>query len=92
MIRNDANDNFRREVRMRQGYHDLMTQTELADCAGIPQSTLSKRLAQPENFTVEELRKLVSAISPDPYILLELIGCPSKEIARMRRAVECSTR
>lgn len=75
-----ADDKFRREIRVKQGYYDLMTQTELATSCEIPQSTLSKRIAKPENFTVAELRKLVGAITPDPLIILGLLGYSVKDI------------
>lgn len=75
-----ADDKFRREIRVKQGYYDLMTQTELAVSCDIPQSTLSKRIAKPENFTVAELRKLVSTITPDPLIILGLLGYSTKDI------------
>ena len=81
-----AQDNFRREIRIRQGYSDLMSQRELATSSGIPQSTLSKRFACPENFTVEELQKLVATLTPDPYVMLGLIGYSDKEIARMKKS------
>lgn len=83
----NAGDNFRREVRVRQGYYDLMTQTALSEHAGIPQSTLSKRLAKPEDFTVEELRKLIGAIKPDPAVVLFLLGYAQKDIKKMKEAV-----
>lgn len=75
-----ADDKFRREIRVKQGYYDLMTQTELAASCEIPQPTLSKRLAKPENFTVAELRKLVGTITPDPLVILNLLGYSSKDI------------
>lgn len=75
-----ADDKFRREIRMKQGYYDLMTQRELAGSCGIPQPTLCKRLAKPENLTVAELRKLVGAIAPDPLVILSLVGYSAKDI------------
>ena len=83
-----AVDDFRRELRMRQGYYDLMTQRAVADSTGIPQPTLCKRLASPENFTVAELQKLVGALTPDPYVMLQLIGYSDKTIARMKKNAE----
>ena len=75
-----ADDKFRREIRMKQGYYDLMTQRELAGSCGIPQPTLCKRLAKPENLTVAELRKLIGAITPDPLVILSLVGYSAKDI------------
>jgi predicted transcriptional regulator len=81
-----ADEVFRKELRMRQGYYDLMTQTDLAKAAGIPQPTLSKRLANPENLSVAELRKLVDAVEPDPKAVLTLLGYSSKQIKRFLSA------
>lgn len=78
-----SDENFRRELRSRQGYYDLMSQLALAKHSGIPQSTLSKRLAKPDNFTVEELRKLVGSIKPDPAVMLDFLGYAPKDIRKM---------
>lgn len=75
-----ADDKFRREIRVKQGYYDLMTQRELAASCEIPQPTLCKHLAKPECFTVAELRKIVGAITPDPLVILSLLGYSAKDI------------
>ena len=81
-----ADDKFRREIRIKQGYYDLMTQRDLAGSCGIPQPTLCKRLAKPENLTVAELRKLVGAITPDPLVILGLLGYTAKDIKAVAAA------
>ena len=75
-----ADEDFRREVRSRQGYYDLMSQQALAEQADIPRPTLRKRLLEPESMTVGELRKLVKTIKPDPNVLLILIGYTPKDL------------
>lgn len=75
-----ADEDFRREVRTRQGYYDLMSQQALAEQADIPRPTLRKRLLEPESMTVGELRKLVKTIKPDPKVLLLLIGYTTKDL------------
>lgn len=77
-----ASEAFCKEVRMRQGYYDLMTQQKLAECTGIPQPTLSRRLRSPEDFTVGELRKLVGTLEPDPGAVLLLVGYPRNAIQK----------
>lgn len=56
---------------MKEGVADLVyrrmrecgiTQTELAGKAGISPSTLSRRLADPQAFTVGELRRIFRAL------------------------------
>ena len=81
-----ADDDFRTEVRIRQGYYDLMSQQALADASGIPRPTLRKRILEPETMTVEEFRKLIATICPDPGAVLRLLGYSSKDIKRFRTA------
>lgn len=83
-----AEGDFRAEVRVRQGYCDLMSQQALADAAGIPRPTLRKRLLEPQTMTVEELRKLVGTLCPDPVAVLRLLGYNTKDIRRFLKAAE----
>lgn len=75
-----AEDAFRREVRSRQGYYDLMSQQALADAADIPRPTLRKRLLEPAGMSVDELRRLVKVIKPAPAVVLSLLGYTSKDL------------
>ena len=79
-----AFDDFRKEVRTRQGMYDLMSQQALADASGIPRPTLRKRLLEPETMSVEELRKLVVTIWPDPGAVLRLLGYSAKDIRKFK--------
>ena len=81
-----AEEDFRREIRIRQGYYDLMSQQALAEHAGLPRTTLAKRMAAPAGMTVEELRKLVVAIEPDPAIVLGLLGYKKAAIKKLMDA------
>ena len=85
-----AEEDFRREVRSRQGYYDLMSQQALAEKADIPRPTLRKRLLEPEGMTVAELRKLVRTLKPDPKILLLLIGYSAKDVRSMDKEQEAA--
>lgn len=78
-----AEADFRKEVQTRQGAHGLMSQQSLADASGIPRPTLRKRLLQPDSMTVEEFRKLVSAVHPDPVIVLTLLGYSKKDLKKL---------
>ena len=79
-----AEEDFRREVRCKQGYYDLMSMTDLANETGIPRTTLSKRLSTPAGMSVAEIRKIVAALHPDPAIILALLGYKVKEINRFK--------
>lgn len=61
-------------VHVGQGNAGLLQKKELADASGIPYSTLRKRLEDPENLTVAELRKLVAAIPLAPEAILAFVG------------------
>ena len=80
-----AADDFRKEIRIRQGERDLMTQTLLAEEVGIPRTTLTKRLSDPMGMSFAEFRQLNRAIHPDPGVVLALLGYSAKEISRFRK-------
>ena len=73
-----------REIRSRQGYHDYRTDKALANASDIPYQTLLRRLANPDDMTLGELRKLNGAIHLNPDILLRVAGCSSSEIKRYK--------
>ena len=81
-----AAEDFRREIRSKQGYFDLMSQQALADAAGIPRPTLRKRLLEPEGMLIEELRKLIATLHPDIATVLPLLGYSAQEIKKFRNA------
>lgn len=81
-------EDFRKEVRIRQGERDLMSVTALAEEAGMPRTTLTKRLSDPMSMTFGEFRKLNSATRLDPAAVLPLLGYTSKEIRMFRDRTE----
>lgn len=80
-----ARSDFQQEVRIRQGYHALMTQNALAEAVGIPRPTLRKRLLQPSTMTFGEFQKLNAAIHPDILAVLPLLGYTEKEILQFMK-------
>ena len=79
-----AVEDFRKEVRIRQGERDLMSVTALAEEAGMPRTTLTKRLSDPMGMTFGEFRKLNRAARLDPAAVLPLLGYTAKEIRMFR--------
>jgi len=79
-----AAEDFRKEVRIRQGERDLMSITALAEEADIPRTTLTKRLSDPMGMTFGEFRKLNKAARLDPAAVLPLLGYSAKEIRQFR--------
>lgn len=81
-----AAEDFRKEVRTKQGENDLMSKTALAEAADIPRTTMTKRLADPMSMTFGEFRKINQTIHPDPAAVLPLLGYSSKEIRKFRES------
>lgn len=82
-----AAEDFRKEIRVRQGENDLMSKSALAEEVDIPRTTLLKRLLDPMTMSFGEFKKLNEALHPDPGVVLMLLGYSAKEIKRFR---ECS--
>jgi len=80
-----AVEDFRKEVRTRQGEQDLMSKSALAEEIGMPRTTLTKRLSDPMGMTFEEYKKLNKRIHPDPGVVLALLGYTGKEIKAFRK-------
>lgn len=78
-----AAEDFRKEVRMRQGERDLMSKTALAEAAQLPRTTVTKRLAEPMTMTFGEFRKLNEAVKLDPVAVLPLLGYSARDIKKL---------
>lgn len=87
-----AAEDFRKEVRIRQGERDLMSVTALAEAADIPRTTLTKRLLDPMSMTFEEFRKLNRAAGLDPAAVLPLLGYSAKDIRAFRNRTDGQSR
>lgn len=83
-----AAEDFRKEVRIRQGERDLMSKSALAEEADMPRTTLTKRLADPMSMTFGEFRKLKEAVALDIGAVLPLLGYSAKEIRAFRASGE----
>lgn len=78
-----AEEDFRKGVRhfmVDAGFESLK---EVAAAAGIPHSTLCKRIQQPDTMTAREMRSLFPVVRPPAAVLLALLGYPAKEIKNM---------
>lgn len=82
-----AAEEFRKEVRVRQGENDLMSKTSLAEAVDIPRTTMTKRLADPLSMTFAEFKKINIAIHPDPGVVLALLGYTGKEIRKFKEGI-----
>ena len=86
-----AAEDFRKEVRIRQGERDLMSVSALAEEADIPRTTLTKRLSNPMGMTFEEFRKLNRAARLDPTVVLKLLGYNERDLKRLKGGADPST-
>ena len=77
-----ANEDFRAEVRQRQGLYNLMTIKALAEHIGMPRGTLGVKLKDLNKWTVEDLRKLIAGLKLNPAAVLGLLGYSQKEIKK----------
>lgn len=75
---------FQQEIRKQQGAHNVMSVRSLATLAGIPHTTLSPKLKEPDKLLVSDIRKLVRAIQPDIGILLALMGYSKQDIKKYK--------
>lgn len=73
-----AEEDFRREVRVRMCYLDL-SQGALAKKAGMDPSTLSRRLKDPRRITLGELESLHRVLRLDLAAILPLIGAKKEQ-------------
>ena len=76
-----AAEDFRKEVRTKQGVYDLMSKSALAEAVGLPRTTMTKRLADPMTMTFDEFCRINETIHPDirlrtkfPYYLQMIIS------------------
>ena len=75
---------FQQEIRKQQGHYNLMSARSLAGAVGIPHTTLTPKLHEPDRLTVRDLQKLIRAIHPDPGSLLVLLGYSKQEIKKFK--------
>lgn len=64
----------------------LDSKKDVAAMAGIPHTTLCKRIREPDTMTVSEMRKIFRVIRPPAEVLLGLLGYPAKEIKKMEES------
>ncbi len=81
-----AAEDFRKEVRTKQGVYDLMSKSALAEAVGLPRTTMTKRLADPMTMTFDEFCRINETIHPDIGAVLALLGYTSKEIRKFKES------
>lgn len=73
-----AREDFSKEIRRKQGEMELMSIRSLAEATDIPPSTLGPKLREPDKLDVVDLRKIIKTLSPDPAVVLRLLGYETK--------------
>lgn len=77
-----ARNDFQRAIRRAQAEADLIRKNKLAEAAGIPYSTLWKRLEHPETMTLEQLRLLISVLPIPTEAVLAFLGYAQRDIKK----------
>ena len=79
-----AAEDFRKEVRSRQGYYGLMSVRSLAAEMQMSHTTLNPKINDPMKLGVLDLRKLIRTIHPDIGVVLSLLGYSRQEIKKFK--------
>lgn len=69
-----AEIDFKKAIRRAQVDADLMQKKQLAAASGIPYSTLWKRLENPQDLSLAQLKKLLEVIPIPAEALLAFLG------------------
>lgn len=80
-----ARNDFQRAIRRAQVDADIMEKKSLAEAAGIPYSTLWKRLEAPENMSMGEFQKLLKVLPIPAEAVLAYLGYSTKEINKLAK-------
>lgn len=79
-----AVDDFRKEVRSKQGYYGFVSVRSLAAEMDMSHATLNPKMNDPLKLGVPDLRKLVRTLHPDIGVMLSLLGYSRQEIKRFK--------
>ena len=79
-----AAEDFRKEVRSRQGYYGLISVRSLAAEIDMAHTTLNSKLNDPMKLGVLDLKKLIHALHLDIGIVLSLLGYSRQEIKKFK--------
>lgn len=74
-----ARKDFQRAIGIAQVEAELTQKKMLAEVSGIPYATLWRRLNNPDDFTLGEIRQLLRVIPVTPVALLRFLGFSRKE-------------
>lgn len=80
-------EDFRKEVfrKLADRYCEVSVR-KLAAESGLAQSTLNTKLRhKTESLEVEELRKIIPVLRPDPTVVLQLLGYSNQDISRFKK-------
>lgn len=73
-----ARKDFQKAIGRAQVDADLTQKKMLAEASGIPYSTLWKRLENPDDMSLAELKKLLAVLPIPADALLAFVGYPKK--------------
>lgn len=79
-----AVEDFRKEVRSKQGYYGFVSVRSLAAEMDMPHATLNPKVNDPLKLGVPDLRKLIRTLHLDIGIVLSLLGYSRQEIRKFK--------
>lgn len=75
-----AREDFSKELRKNMIDQGIESVKELADMVGLDGRTMYRRMEDIDKMKVSELAAIKTVLSPDPVLLLRVLGYTTKEI------------
>lgn len=75
-----AREDFSKELRKNMIDQGIESVKELADMVGVDGRTMYRRMEDIDKMKVSELAAIKTVLSPDPVLLLRVLGYTTKEI------------
>lgn len=82
-----AREDFSKELRKNMIDQNIDSVKELADMIGMETRTMYRRMVNVDQLKISELAALKTALSPDPVVLLRVLGYTSKEIKEAAKQI-----
>lgn len=81
-----ANEDFIKEIRKKMIDYGYKSIKELALKMQVAPRTLYRRVENPDHFTVDDFRRIVPLLYPDPGVVLSLLGYTKQDIKRFKES------
>ena len=82
-----AREDFSKELRKNMIDQNIDSIKELAGMTGLETRTMYRRMDNVEQLKISELAALKTVLSPDPVVLLRVLGYTTKEIKEAAKQI-----